>query len=64
MAHGLAVQHFANPIIPSSCVAFLEILGRDSAALRTHLVAGHLLQSHSSDLGFDEHYLSKLYTYL
>ncbi|XP_076465994.1 spatacsin-like [Babylonia areolata] len=42
----LCVKHFHLPQVSGACVTFVEMLGRDSAALRTYLQAGETVLTH------------------
>ncbi|PVD19335.1 hypothetical protein C0Q70_19822 [Pomacea canaliculata] len=41
----LAVKHFHSPQISSACVAFVEMMGRDSIVLRAYISAGEILRA-------------------
>lgn len=43
----LAIKHFHNSQISSACVAFVEMMGRDSIVLRAYISAGEVLLAHS-----------------
>lgn len=42
----IACQNFNTPHVSSACVVFVELLGQDSALVRTMLHTGRLLLSH------------------
>ncbi|XP_064618908.1 spatacsin-like isoform X2 [Lineus longissimus] len=45
-AHILAIKNFTKPVISSSCVAYIEMLGRDGTLLRVCLYAASAIYSY------------------
>ncbi|XP_013406016.1 spatacsin isoform X2 [Lingula anatina] len=47
-AHVLAIQQFNNTVVAAACVAFAEMIGKDSTAIRIHLQVAKTLYTYKT----------------